>query len=83
LGILIGTSFLQQSIDSIWIGYLKLGIVEVRLDRPDAKNAIGKEMLKGIQRAIEIVNADSSTNVVMLSSSVPRVFCAGADLKVS
>jgi methylglutaconyl-CoA hydratase len=62
---------------------LKLGIVEVRLDRPEAKNAIGKEMLKGIQRAIEIVNGDSSTNVVMLSSSVPRVFCAGADLKVS
>ncbi|XP_078163358.1 ATP-dependent caseinolytic (Clp) protease/crotonase family protein [Carex rostrata] len=57
------------------------GIVEVKFDRPEAKNAIGKEMLKGIQRAIEAVNGDSSTNVVMLSSSVPRVFCAGADLK--
>jgi enoyl-CoA hydratase/carnithine racemase len=72
---------IRQILNVDWL--LKLGIVEVRLDRPEAKNAIGKEMLKGIQRAIEIVNGDSSTNVVMLSSSVPRVFCAGADLKVS
>ncbi|XP_039121928.1 probable enoyl-CoA hydratase 2, mitochondrial [Dioscorea cayenensis subsp. rotundata] len=57
------------------------GIVELKLDRPEAKNAIGKEMLKGLQRAVEFIDGDSSANVVMISSSVPRVFCAGADLK--
>ncbi|KAK1303635.1 Peroxisomal fatty acid beta-oxidation multifunctional protein MFP2 [Acorus calamus] len=57
------------------------GIVEVRLDRPGAKNAIGKEMLKGLKEAIEMISSDSSANVLMIQSSVPKVFCAGADLK--
>ncbi|KAI3918642.1 hypothetical protein MKX01_041962 [Papaver californicum] len=31
--------------------------------------------------SLEAINVDSSANVVMISSSVPRVFFAGADLK--
>ncbi|MFQ6670044.1 hypothetical protein Gotur_035080 [Gossypium turneri] len=57
------------------------GIVEVNLDRPEAKNAIGKDMLSGLRHAFEAVDRDSSARVVMISSSVPKVFCAGADLK--
>ncbi|WOL16703.1 putative enoyl-CoA hydratase 2, mitochondrial isoform X2 [Canna indica] len=57
------------------------GIIELRLDRPEAKNAIGKEMLRGLQNAIERIGNDSSANVVVVSSLVPRIFCAGADLK--
>ncbi|XP_072961568.1 probable enoyl-CoA hydratase 2, mitochondrial isoform X1 [Typha angustifolia] len=57
------------------------GIVELKLDRPEAKNAIGKEMLKGLQRSLEAIDRDSSANVVIVSSAVPKVFCAGADLK--
>ncbi|CAL5056800.1 unnamed protein product [Urochloa decumbens] len=57
------------------------GIVELRLERPEAKNAIGKEMLHGLRNAIEEVEADAAANVVLVSSSVPKVFCAGADLK--
>jgi methylglutaconyl-CoA hydratase len=58
------------------------GIVEVRLDRPEAKNAIGKEMLHGLSRVFELINQNSDVNVAMIRSSVPGVFCAGADLKV-
>ena len=58
------------------------GIVEVRLERPGAKNAIGKDMLRGLQETFEAIERDSSANVVLISSSVPKVFCAGADLKV-
>lgn len=57
------------------------GIIEVKLDRPEAKNAIGKDMLRGLQHTLESIEGDSTANVVMLSSAVPRVFCAGADLK--
>ncbi|XP_060674558.1 probable enoyl-CoA hydratase 2, mitochondrial isoform X2 [Ziziphus jujuba] len=57
------------------------GILEVSLDRPEAKNAIGKEMLRGFQHTLEAIGRDSSANVMLLRSSVPRVFCAGADLK--
>ena len=61
---------------------LSAGIVEVCLDRPSAKNAIGKDMLRGLQLAFEAVKEDVSSNVLMILSSVPKVFCAGADLKV-
>ncbi|CAN8231750.1 unnamed protein product [Cochlearia groenlandica] len=57
------------------------GIIEVNLDRPVAKNAINKEMLKSLQNTFETIQKDSSARVVMITSLVPGVFCAGADLK--
>ncbi|XP_066332224.1 probable enoyl-CoA hydratase 2, mitochondrial isoform X1 [Miscanthus floridulus] len=60
---------------------LATGIVELRLERPEAKNAIGKEMLQGLRSAIQEVEAATAANVVLVASSVPKVFCAGADLK--
>ncbi|KAI8560902.1 hypothetical protein RHMOL_Rhmol04G0292000 [Rhododendron molle] len=57
------------------------GIVEVNLDRPGVKNAIGWDMLRGLQHSLEAISRDSSANVLMIRSSVPKVFCAGADLK--
>ncbi|KDO35814.1 hypothetical protein CISIN_1g029329mg [Citrus sinensis] len=39
-------------------------------------------MLRGLKHAFETISEDSSANVVMIRSSVPKVFCAGADLKV-
>lgn len=56
--------------------------MEVKLDRAEAKNAISKGMLKGLQNALESIDRDSSAKVVLVSSAVPRIFCAGADLKV-
>ena len=61
---------------------VKTGIVEVTLDRPAAKNSIGKEMLRGLRNAFETIESDVSAQVVLICSSVPKVFCAGADLKV-
>ncbi|KAJ4868680.1 ATP-dependent caseinolytic (Clp) protease/crotonase family protein [Raphanus sativus] len=49
--------------------------------QPVAKNAINKEMLKGLQNTFETIQQDSSARVVMITSLVPGVFCAGADLK--
>ncbi|CAK7356305.1 unnamed protein product [Dovyalis caffra] len=57
------------------------GIVEVNLGRPAAKNSIGKEMLRGLRNAFETIESDDSAQVVLICSSVPKVFCAGADLK--
>lgn len=55
----------------------------MELDRPEVKNAIGKDMLKGLQDTLKSISEDSKANVVMICSSVPKVFCAGADLKVT
>ncbi|CAA7027639.1 unnamed protein product [Microthlaspi erraticum] len=57
------------------------GIMEVALDRPVAKNAINKEMLKSLEKTFETIGKDTSARVVMITSLVPGVFCAGADLK--
>ncbi|AES90852.2 putative methylglutaconyl-CoA hydratase [Medicago truncatula] len=57
------------------------GIIEVSLDRPEAKNAIGKEMLRGLSNVFELINQNSNANVALIRSLVPGVFCAGADLK--
>lgn len=47
------------------------------------RNAIGKDMLKGLQNTFDAIRNDASANVLLIRSKVPKVFCAGADLKVS
>lgn len=54
----------------------------MRLDRPESKNAIGKEMLMRLNHHLQNISIDASVNVLLLKSCVPKVFCAGADLKV-
>ncbi|KAK2989699.1 hypothetical protein RJ640_012920 [Escallonia rubra] len=80
----IRTLLLQSASESVKIRSLSdsdSGIIEVNLVRPEAKNAIGNDMLRGLQHSFEAINKDSSAKVLMINSSVPRVFCAGADLK--
>ncbi|XP_028762541.1 probable enoyl-CoA hydratase 2, mitochondrial isoform X2 [Neltuma alba] len=57
------------------------GIVEVTLDRPKNKNAIDTKLMRGLKYVLELIHQDSSANVAIFTSSVPRVYCAGADLK--
>lgn len=57
------------------------GITVFGFNRPQAKNAISKNLLKEIKEGIESVRHDRSVRVVLLRSMVPGVFCAGADLK--
>ncbi|WMV43523.1 hypothetical protein MTR67_036908 [Solanum verrucosum] len=78
------TLILQSASESVKLERLSdsdSGILEVKLDRPEARNAIGKDMLRGLQQAFEAVSNERSANVLMICSSVPKVFCAGADLK--
>ncbi|KAK4260340.1 hypothetical protein QN277_003468 [Acacia crassicarpa] len=60
---------------------LDSGIFEVSLDRPGAKNAIGKDLLRGLSHALESIDQEPSAKVALIRSLVPGVFCAGADLK--
>lgn len=56
-------------------------IVELRLERPEVKNAINWEAMRLLRGVVEKVEADDTVKVVLVTSSVPGVFCAGADLK--
>ena len=57
------------------------GILMIGLERPEAKNALGQQLLREIQEALAVVADDFSIRVVILHSLVLGVFCAGADLK--
>ncbi|KAL4383338.1 hypothetical protein GQ457_15G010770 [Hibiscus cannabinus] len=67
---------LSQPVNLRLLSYYDTEIVEINLDRSEEKNALENDMLKGLRHAFEAINQDSSAGVVMLSSSVPNVFCA-------
>jgi len=57
------------------------GIVLLGLDRPAAKNALGRQLMAELRQVLVDLCFDSSVRVVVVHSLVPGVFCAGADLK--
>ncbi|EMS63583.1 Methylglutaconyl-CoA hydratase, mitochondrial [Triticum urartu] len=63
------------------LGFFVLGILELTLERPEVKNAISWELMTRLRGAIHKIEADATAKVVLVASSVPGVFCAGADLK--
>jgi enoyl-CoA hydratase/carnithine racemase len=54
------------------------GVLRIRLDRPDKRNALTDEMATEVCSLL----AATEARVVLLSSSGDGVFCAGADLSV-
>jgi len=55
-------------------------VVVVRINRPDARNAVNAEVASGIEDAIDRLEADPQIWVGVLTGA-GDVFCAGADLK--
>jgi methylglutaconyl-CoA hydratase len=58
-----------------------LGIVLLGLDRPAARNALGRNLLAELGQALAAFREDRGLRVLVVHSLVPGVFCAGADLK--
>ncbi len=54
---------------------------ELVLDRPEALNAISTAEARAIISACAELAADDGPSVVMITSSSPKAFCVGADLK--
>ena len=57
------------------------GVFNIILNRDQGKNSLSKAMLAEFNTAVQSVSMDKSARVVIISSNVPKVFCAGADLK--
>ena len=65
----------------IWVEHLQgsdRGITLVGLDRPEAKNALGRRLMTEFREALKTLAASDSARVVIVHSLVPGVFCAGA-----
>jgi enoyl-CoA hydratase len=58
----------------------------ITLDRPEARNAVDREVALGLEAAVDRLEADGDLRVGVLTANVAGqarpVFCAGADLKV-
>lgn len=57
------------------------GLVVMGINRPEAKNAISKNLVSMMSEALESMKTDNTVRTVILCSMVPGIFCAGADLK--
>lgn len=58
------------------------GISVLSLARSRAKNAIGRQLLRELQEAINTLRQERSTRCVVIRSMCQGTFSAGADLKV-
>ncbi len=70
--------------DDLIVDYLdgdQAGIVVFGLNRPKAKNAFGGKLLPLLSDALEAVTYDKNVRTVVIRSTTPGIFCAGADLK--
>jgi len=66
---------------SVRIGRPAEAVGELVLDRPEALNAISTAQAGAIISACRELAADGGLSVVILTSSSPKAFCVGADLK--
>jgi enoyl-CoA hydratase/carnithine racemase len=60
---------------------LEDGIAFLTLNRPEALNALSRQMTSEIIAACQLIHDDPSVRVVILSGAGERAFCAGMDLK--
>ncbi|MGZ4749125.1 MAG: enoyl-CoA hydratase-related protein [Oryzihumus sp.] len=56
-------------------------VAELALDRPEAMNAVSTAMARDLAAATAELAADEDVRAVILTSTSPKAFCVGADLK--
>jgi enoyl-CoA hydratase/carnithine racemase len=57
------------------------GIAIITLNRPEARNALGKDIREGLFAAWDRFERDPTLRVAILTGSGDKAFCAGGDLK--
>jgi 2-(1,2-epoxy-1,2-dihydrophenyl)acetyl-CoA isomerase len=62
------------------LAYESEGIAVITLNRPQARNALTKEMLAGLERALDHAERSASVRVVVVTGA-GGAFCAGGDVK--
>ena len=55
-------------------------IAIIRINRPEALNAMNTDVIAELSRAIEIVGVDEGIKVVIITGNGEKAFCAGADI---
>ncbi len=56
-------------------------IAIIKINRPEVLNALNKDVIAELYRAIDIVGIDDNIKVVIITGTGERSFCAGADIR--
>ena len=54
------------------------------LDRPEARNALSRQLVNDLRRHVDEIKAEGGTGgtrALIIASNIDNAFCAGADLK--
>ena len=57
------------------------GVAWLTIDRPEARNALNKAVRDGLWDGVRRFNADDGAQVLVLTGTGTKAFCAGGDLK--
>ncbi|KAK0329757.1 hypothetical protein LTR94_035480, partial [Friedmanniomyces endolithicus] len=57
------------------------GIAILTINRPDQRNALGREVREGLRAAWHRFETDPALRVAILTGAGDKAFCAGGDLK--
>src|SRR5919199_1690567 len=55
-------------------------IAILRINRPEALNAVNLDVISELSKIIDIIAADDSIKVLVITGAGERSFCAGADI---
>ncbi len=55
-------------------------IALLRINRPEALNAMNTDVISELSRTVDIIGADESIKVVIITGTGEKSFCAGADI---
>src|SRR5262245_57358287 len=62
------------------LAYEEAGVAVITMNRPQARNALTKEMLAGLERALDHAERSPSVRSVVVTGA-GGAFCAGGDVK--
>lgn len=68
--------FFPQEKKSLY-SFLTSGIVELCLNRPEARNALSKVLVEEILTQVELISSSEDVRCVLFRSHVQGIFCAG------
>lgn len=77
-------SIIKDEAKEVIVNYLDgkdNGIAVIGLNRPAARNSFGKSLVSQLNETLASVRQNNNLRVLILRSLVPKVFCAGADLR--
>ena len=56
-------------------------IAVIKINRPEVRNALNREVMLELSTAIDIVSADDKIKVIIITGAGEKSFCAGADIR--